>query len=145
MASEFIEIISEQTKAQIDAIMPLVDKLASKIKEINSFTPSNTPSGADKGIQNMNTALKEQATALNTVKTSLNQVNEQKAKSVSLTTQEKVDNAIILKQEKQKATLTSEYAKAYEKLNTQRTIAKNKLQDLIPLQNPPLLFLQKLF
>ncbi len=131
MAKEFIEVISEQTKAQIDAIMPLVEKLATKIKEINNFSPSNTPSGADKGIQNMNTALKEQALALNAVKTSLSQVNEQKEKSASLTTQQKVDNAIILKQEKQQAVLTSEYAKAYEKLNMQRTIAKQKLQDLI--------------
>lgn len=129
--SEFIEILSPNTEAQLRDIMPLVEKLANHIKTINGYKASYTPSGADKGIQNMNTAYKNQGDALNNIKTSLGQVNEKKAKSASLTTQEKVDNAIILKQEKQKATLTSAYADAYAKLNTQRTIAKTKLQDLI--------------
>jgi len=124
MANEFIEIISEQTKKQINDIMPLVKELADQITKINTFKPANTPSGADKNVQAMNDAYKEQG---ETIK----KVNEQRTKAAALTTQQKVDNAIILKQEKQQATLTSAYADAYAKLNAQRTIAKTKLQDLI--------------
>jgi len=59
MANEFIEIISEQTKKQINDIIPLVKELADQIKTINNFRPANTPSGADKNVQAMNAAYKE--------------------------------------------------------------------------------------
>lgn len=58
-------------------------------------------------------------------------LNEQKTKNKVLTVQERVDNAQILTQEKQKALAVSSVANAYTKLNAERTIAKNKLRDLI--------------
>ena len=58
-------------------------------------------------------------------------LNEQKTKNKVLTVQERVDNAQILTQEKQKALAVSSVANAYNKLNAERTIAKNKLRDLV--------------
>lgn len=129
--SEFIEIISLNAKQQIDDIMLHIDKLAKKITDIPKFQLSNTPSGADNAIKQLTYDLAKQAKEIDNLKTKLAGLNQEKAKSNAITTQQKVDNAIILKQEKQQATLTSAYADAYAKLNAQRTIAKTKLQDLI--------------
>lgn len=93
MAGEFIEIISEQTKAQIDAIMPLVNELANKIKDINSFKASGTPSGADKNIKGLSDAYKEQAKSIEQVKAGLEKTSaiqkqiEQSSKNQTSSTQ----------------------------------------------------------
>ena len=131
MASEFIEVISPNAKTQIEMIMGEVDKLADKIRKIPEFKLSNSPSGADDNIKKLTADLALQAKEIDNLKNKLAGLNQEKQKSATLTTQQKVDNAIILKQEKQQATLTSAYADAYAKLNTQRTIAKTKLQDEI--------------
>jgi len=57
--SEFLEILSPNALEQLKQAEELVSKLATDIKTINSFKPSNSPSGSDKNIQGLNTAYKE--------------------------------------------------------------------------------------
>lgn len=145
MASEFIEVISEQTKAQIDAIMPLVRELANEIKTINGYKASNTPSGADKGIQGMNEAYKQQANAIKLLKLENDklfdsQKKEEQLKQQKLTTQTKETNAkkanLALTEaetrasEKKTQKLTEE-GRAYNKILAKQQAVTKQLRDLV--------------
>jgi tape measure domain-containing protein len=72
--SEFIEIISPSAKAELEAIMPLVNTLANKIKEINNFKASGTPSGSDKNIKGMTDAYKGQTSELEQIRKRLEMI-----------------------------------------------------------------------
>jgi tape measure domain-containing protein len=153
MANEFIEIISEQTKKQINDIMPLVKELADQIKTINNFKPANTPSGADNKQKEYNSTLEQTRAKLALIASLNKQRYEQEAKLIADN-----DKALTYKSDKelkqmrdkqamiaslnkqkneeiaqaQKAALANEKLnRAYVQLTANREKAKNKLQDLI--------------
>lgn len=139
MASEFIEVISEQTKAQIDAIMPLVRELANEIKTINGYKASSTPSGADKGIKGMTDAYKAQSSELEQIKKKLamiSSLNKQRYQEEAKLIADH-DKALIfqsqneLKQEKKAADESIKTSKAklsmISSLNKQRYSEEAKL------------------
>lgn len=158
--SEFLEILSPSAKADLEAIMPLVDKLAKDIKEINNFKASGTPSGADNAIKKQTESLKEQGNSLDQVKKKLEMISslnkqryQEEAKLIAdndkaLTYKSEKElkqirdkQAMIASLNKQKEQERKETEKtvlaneklnrAYVQLNKQRELAKNKLQDLI--------------
>lgn len=143
--SEFIEIISEQTKAQIDAIMPLVRELAKSIKDINSFSVSGTPSGADKNINALNDAYNKRAENIAKVRTELEKTTavqkqiENSAKNQTSSTQ-KLTKAELdyvsavergLKAKEREVLATKKLNDAYGQLTTKRNEAARALQNSI--------------
>lgn len=145
MASEFIEVISEQTKAQIDAIMPLVNELANKIKDINSFKASGTPSGADKNIKGLSDAYKEQAKSIEQVKAGLEKTSaiqkqiEQSSKNQTSSTQKLTKSELDyvsaiergVKAKEREILANKKLSDAYGQLTTKRNESARALQNLI--------------
>lgn len=120
MAKEFIEVISEQTKAQIDAIMPLVRELANEIKTINGYKASSTPSGADKGIKGMTDAYKERAVVLTGIQAQIEKMAKFQANTVqSLTAKEIAYSKIIEKgyKDRENASIASEKKETQAKIS----------------------------
>lgn len=143
--SEFIEIISEQTKAQIDAIMPLVRELAKSIKDINSFSVAGTPSGADKNINALNDAYKKRAENIAKVRAELEKTTaiqkqiENNAKNQTASTQ-KLTKAELdyvsavergVKAKEREVLATKKLNDAYGQLTTKRNEAARALQNSI--------------
>jgi len=143
--SEFLEILSPTALEQLKQAEVLVNKLANDIKTINNFKASSTPSAADEKIKQLNIAYKEQTNSLKLLKQELDNAtnaqiksNNQKISDIRLSeaqrkatlAQEQAEKKITA--EKQRALAASERLNsAYNKLNAERTKAKNILRDLI--------------
>ena len=120
MASEFIEILSPNAKAELEAIMPLVKELADNIKQINNFKASGSPSGGDKNIKGMTDSYKAQSSELEQIKKKLamiSSLNKQRYQEEAKLIADH-DKALIfqsqneLKQEKRAAAESIKTAKA---------------------------------
>lgn len=147
-----IEFISPQAFEQLEKASGIIDRLASKIASINSFTAPKSPSGADNAIKQQIADLKLQEQAIKQATTAL--IQEEKVKQQVIATEIKETNAIkasiVQREAQRKAIIAQEQAQeksaksaerealaneklnsAYNQLNNARARAKNTLRDLI--------------
>ena len=138
MASEFIEIISPTTLEELKKIMPLVDELADKIKAINGFQASKTPSDADKKIKGMTDAYNAQGKALQEISTLQKQI-EQNAKNQTKSTQSLTKSELDyvssvergIKSKEKEVLATKKLNDAYGQLTQRRNETARALQNAI--------------
>jgi len=143
--SEFLEILSPNALEQLKQAEELVSKLANDIKTINNFKPSNTPSGSDKNVQNLNTAYNERSVMLKKVSTelekgiALQKTWENQAKNQTTATQNKTKAELDyvasvergLKAKEREVLANKKLNDAYGQLTTKRNEAARALQNSI--------------
>jgi len=129
MANDFLDALGADAEKRAKEYLGLLDQILDKTNKAASVQiGGKTPSGTDNAVKQLqNDYLQLENTVKNYQKTIIQAAAERKKVNV----QERVDNSILLQQEKQQATLLSEVAGAYRKLSAQEAISARTVQDLI--------------
>jgi len=121
MAEKINIIVTEKALTDLNTAIEQVKKLEGFINKAG--TPSTNEGYTEQ--------IKKQSKEIRTLTEKISELELAKKKITAVDTQEIADNQRLNKEIKAAAMANSSLAGAYEKLNRERTISKNKLQDLI--------------
>lgn len=130
--NEFLDALSPEAEKRLKSYHSEVMKLITDIGKVNTMQiGAKPPSGTDSAIKQLTDALNKQDAAVLKLQNGYANLAEAQKKKIAGNVQERVDNSILLQQEKQQATIISEVAGAYRKLSAEVNKAGTNVQNII--------------
>lgn len=128
----FIDALSPEAEKRILAYNKQVIELIGNIGKASAVQiGGKTPSQSDSAIKSLNDQLIKQDEIIKKLQIDYLKLAETKKNQNALSVQERVDNSILLQQQKQQAVIVSQVADAYKKLSAQEAEAARNLQNII--------------
>lgn len=128
----FLDVLSESTLKELREANTLVLEISKNIDKANAkIGGAKTPGASDSAIKALNDQIVAQEKAIGKLQSAYAKLSEEQKKKNVASVQERVDNSILLQQQKQNATIISEVAGAYRRLSAEEARSARAVQDLI--------------